>query len=115
MLDLRSCLLAEMRYYSTVNVHVIKRQCGSCPSKEYTKYQGYGWDITGVDILQVVWFDCGIAPEQCLDLISCSCKKECIPGSCCCIDNSLPCTDMCRIDCENKVSSIINDELEEEE
>ena len=67
----------------------------------------YGWQLND-GVLSVVWFSCKPAPEQCMDLLSCSCKKECIPSSCCFIGNALPCTDMCSIDCQNKTSTALH-------
>ena len=57
-------------------------------------YEGYGRLLNNNE-LHIEWFTCKPAPEQCLDLISCSCQKKCLEGSCCCIDNMLPCTDVC--------------------
>ena len=76
---------------------------------------GYGWELKD-DILSVVWFSCKPAP-QCMDLLSCSCKKECVATSCCCMDNNLSCTDMCTIECDNKVISVLQtyDNLSDEE
>ena len=77
---------------------------------------GYDWELKD-DILSVVWFSCKPAPQQCMDLLSCSCKKECVPTSCCCIDDNLSCTDMCTIECDNKVISVLQayDNLSDEE
>ena len=41
------------------------------------------------------------APQQLLDLISCSCKKGCKSRQCSCVSNSLKCTDVCHCSCDN--------------
>ena len=72
-------------------------------------YNSYGWELNDNYVLKVVWFDCKVAPDQCMDLLSCSYKKQCVPNSCCCIDNQLLCTDMCKLDCDNKRREVVDD------
>ena len=63
-----------------------------------------------------------LAPEYCIEMVSCSCKKlKCVAGRCSyiCRDNHLPCTDLCNcVDCENgddMNSDIIIDMIENDE
>ena len=61
---------------------------------------GHGWVLKDKELF-VKWFTGKPAPEECLDLVACSCKRKCVAGSCCCIDNKLCCTAMCAFECEN--------------
>lgn len=58
---------------------------------------GYGWKLVDGE-LRINWITCLPAPEMCIELSYCTCKKECIVGKCVCLDNNLPCTDMCKLD-----------------
>ena len=61
----------------------------------------HGWllskEVDGTIALNIDWMDCSPAPDSILELLSCSCKKECMASSCICLKNSLMCTDMFKI------------------
>jgi len=56
----------------------------------------HGWILTN-GMLDIQWMSCETAPAAVLELLSCTCKKECRASSCPCIIHGLKCTDMCTI------------------
>ena len=62
--------------------------------------------------LEINWITCKPAPDECIELSYCVCPNECVPNSCICMDNDLPCTDMCKADCKKKISSLLSVEEE---
>ena len=71
-------------------------------SPEIPSPVGLGWDEDENGNLKIKWNTILPAPEEILELMFCSCSRKCSPGSCPCIDNSLPCTDAClNQNCEN--------------
>ena len=54
------------------------------------------------------------APDAFLDLLSCECKRKCVPNDCICIANGMKGTDMCKLpSCENRIDEDENEEEEE--
>ena len=51
--------------------------------------------------------DVQLAPQELLELLSCSCKKYCGKRKCCCLLTGLPCTDMCLVECDNMINNDI--------
>ena len=72
-------------------------------------YDNYEW-IMNDTVLRDNWFTFMTAPQQCLELLSCSCKKQCFIESCCCLDNNAPCTDIFSIECQNTFTAVINND-----
>ena len=70
---------------------------------------GTGWTLETVDsndILAIDWMDVQPAPDAVLELLACSCPKECTKEGCVCLINGLRCTDMCKLkNCANQPSS----------
>ncbi len=71
--------------------------------------ENMGWisegdsDSENVSVLKCEWMKGKPALEAVLDLMACSCKKECKNGDCPCVTNGLKCTDMCKnTSCENQ-------------
>ena len=63
---------------------------------------GLGCDWNNDDDLIKKWNTILAAPDEVLQLRYCSCPKKCLKGSCPCIGNSLPYTDVCaNQNCEN--------------
>ena len=62
-----------------------------------------GWKIVD-EQLKINWNDLPPVPDAVLELLSCSCNKECANNRCSCFNNGLPCTDVCNCTdvCENK-------------
>ena len=62
-----------------------------------------GWKIVN-EQLKVDWNDLPPVPDAVLELLSCSCNKECPNNRCSCFNNGLPCTYVynCTDVCENK-------------
>ena len=60
----------------------------------------HGWIYEGEN-LAIKWVSVRAAPDEILELMACTCPKKCITGKCCCIDNCLKCTDLCKIKCDN--------------
>ena len=57
--------------------------------------------------LVVHWMD---GYQAILDLLACSCLRNCELPKCECMVNGLECTDMCRLpDCDNQAASILAD------
>ena len=75
---------------------------------------GYGWMQEG-NALKVQWMLRKPAPDEVLDLISCSCKKSCKTNSCLCKSHGVECSDLCGCDdeCENKDDGESNDDVDE--
>ena len=81
---------------------------------------GYGWTLNN-DILEIVWMLNKPAPDEIIELISCSCRKNaCKSNRCVCKSHSLHCTDLCSCDnsfCENfeKIPSSGNETSDEKD
>ena len=62
-----------------------------------------GWKIVN-EQLKIDWNDLPSALDALLELLSCSCNKECANNRCSCFNIGLPCTDVCNCTdvCENK-------------
>ena len=64
---------------------------------------GQGWSVDSSNSITVNWLTLLPAPQQLLELVSCSCKKGCSTGLCSCCRNGMPCTDVCQcVDCTNR-------------
>ncbi|KAL8624540.1 hypothetical protein ACOMHN_005841 [Nucella lapillus] len=67
---------------------------------------GSGWTVEradGKDILAIDWMNVQPAPDAVLELLACSCRKECATEVCVCLMNGLKCTDMCKLQtCDNQ-------------
>ena len=61
---------------------------------------GHGWIYEGEN-LAIKWVSVRPSPDEILELMACTCPKKCITGKCCCIDNYLKCTDLCKIKYDN--------------
>lgn len=61
---------------------------------------GHGWNVNTSSI-EYVWLASRPAPQEVLELLSCTCQRKCTADSCCCIKAGLKCTEMCSIKCEN--------------
>ena len=57
--------------------------------------EDYGWNIVDGRYLPIQT-DQPAAPSELLDVIYCSCKKDCTTRRCTCRKYSLPCTNVCR-------------------
>lgn len=63
---------------------------------------GHGWEVDDIsNVVKFVWLGSKPAPEEVLELLSCTCKRACTVENCCCLKAGLKCTDMCSIQCEN--------------
>ena len=60
---------------------------------------GNGWKVSNNGEITIEWLGSKPAPEEMLELLSCSCKKkkDCSEDSCCCRNAGLKCTDMCSL------------------
>ena len=67
---------------------------------------GHGWMVNREkNTISIEWIKELPAPQQLLELISCSCKKGCKSGFCSCFSGTMKCTDVCQcINCENSVN-----------
>ncbi len=60
----------------------------------------HGWNVVtdnGTHRLDIDWMDGPPAPTAILELLSCTCSRDCLPEICPCITNGLLCTDMCKL------------------
>jgi len=69
---------------------------------------GHGWEVDNISNgMEFVWFGSIPAPEEVLELLSCTCKRACMVESCCYMKAGLKCTDRCSsIQCENMAFSM---------
>ena len=75
---------------------------------------GFGWK-RGDDGLEIQWNSCNPAPDELIDLLSCSCSGDCKEDSCPCIRNKLPCTDACHsFSCHNPHENDFDDFSDED-
>eukprot|EP00057_Strongylocentrotus_purpuratus_P019489 XP_011673963.1 PREDICTED: uncharacterized protein LOC105442958 [Strongylocentrotus purpuratus] len=72
------------------------------PKPETPSPESHGWKVED-DAYVIDWMTLPPAPASVLELSHCSCKKtQCTQGRCSCLQNNMPCTDMCScIDCAN--------------
>ena len=77
---------------------VWKRATEACP--DTPSPHGYGWNVN-TSTIEFVWLGSRPAPEEVLELLSCTCKRKCTDDSCCCIKAGLKCTEMCSLKCNN--------------
>ena len=62
----------------------------------------FGWEEDDDGNLEMRWNTVLPASEEILELMFCSCTKQCVAGKCPCIDNGLFCTDACKKkNCDN--------------
>ena len=62
----------------------------------------FGWREDEDGNLTIEWNTVLPAPEEILDLMFCTCPRQCTAGSCPCVDNGLYCTDACKKkNCDN--------------
>ncbi|KAJ8050300.1 hypothetical protein HOLleu_03446 [Holothuria leucospilota] len=72
----------------------------------------HGWKLVDNNLV-IDWMDRPPAPDSILEFVQCGCKKsKCQQRNCSCVQNGLPCTDLCHCsNCENK---FVSDEMEDE-
>ena len=80
------------------------------PHPDVPSPHGYGWKVCSTSkLVEFVWLGTKPAPEEVLELLSCTCKRVFSVETCCCLKAGLKCTDMCTLQCENMVSDNILD------
>ena len=66
---------------------------------------GHRWEVDNIsNIVEFVWLGSKPAPEEVLELLSCTCMNACtVENCCCCLKADLKCSEMCSlsIQCEN--------------
>ena len=63
---------------------------------------GHGWEVDNAsNVVKFAWLGTKPAPEEAVELLSCTCKIECTIEGCCCLKVGLKVTDMCSIQCQN--------------
>ena len=51
---------------------------------------GHGWEVDNIsNVAKFVWLGSKPAPEEVLELLSCSCKRACTVDNCCCLKAGL--------------------------
>ena len=72
------------------------------PVPEVPSPHGHGWEVDNASYeVKFVWLGSKPAPEEVLELLSCTCKRVCTLRDCCCLKAGLRCTDLCSIQCDN--------------
>jgi len=66
---------------------------------------GHGWEVNNIsNVVEYVWLGSKPAPDEVLELFSCTCQRACTVDNCCCYKGRLKCTDMSSVHCENMVT-----------
>ena len=68
------------------------------PSPDIPCPSSHGWEVSANSI-NIKWLSSKTAPEEVLELISCTCKRSCTTSDCSCWAAGLNCTDMCTLQC----------------
>lgn len=58
---------------------------------------GHGWEVNDEGDLVIKWMSGLPAPDVVPSLISCNCKRKCVPTDCSCMLNGLKCTTVCKL------------------
>ena len=62
-----------------------------------------GWIERADGGLNLYWIQRQGAPDAVMELLACRCKRKCAPNDCPCMENTLKCTYMCRLQtCQNQ-------------
>ena len=64
----------------------------------------HGWVMKNGNLI-IQWMAVQPAPQEVLELLYCSCKRSCDKRKCCCLVASLPCTDMCFLECDHMINN----------
>ena len=68
------------------------------PHPDVPSPHGHGWKVCSTSkLVEFVWLGTKPAPEEVLELLSCTCKRVCSVETCCCLKAGLKCTDMCTL------------------
>ena len=78
-----------------------RRATEACP--DIPSSHGHGWNVSSSTV-EFIWLGSKPAPEEVLELLSCTCKCRCAEDTCCCLKAGLKCTDMCTLKCKNMTS-----------
>jgi hypothetical protein len=62
-----------------------------------------GWNVS-FSTLEFIWLGSKPAPEEVMELLSCTCKRRCTEDICFCLKAGLKCTKMCSLNCDNMPS-----------
>ena len=112
----RDALLCHLKRVSYVTA-IIKRSLDCYP--DIPDPDGYGW-TTSEEGISIVWMLRSPAPDEILELVSCTCAKtKCSTQACVCKNNGLKCTDLCGCkNCENRDNlddDIVSDEYDSDD
>ena len=73
------------------------------PWAEAPSASGHGWSIGNDNSITINWITQLPAPQQLLELVSCSCKRDCVATKCSCCSSGKQCTDVCQcVHCVNR-------------
>ena len=95
---------------SNYQAAIWRRALEACP--EVPSPVGHGWTVDETNSLSYEWLGSKPAPEEVLDLMSCTCRRRCAVETCCCLKAGLKCTEMCSVTCENMVADDNDDDIE---
>ncbi|CAB3994852.1 Hypothetical predicted protein [Paramuricea clavata] len=78
-----------------------RRATEACP--DIPSPHGYVWNVSS-STLEFIWLGSKPAPEEVMELLSCTCKRSCTEDTCCCLKAGPKCTEMCSLNCDNMQS-----------
>ena len=105
---------AQRACYQAAVWHRSLEASSECPSPV-----GHGWVLEMIEGKQVLvphWMEGQPAPVAVLELLACKCKsKPCEAPRCTCVNNGLPCTDMCKHKAEACTNKPVDDDPVEDD
>ena len=99
--ELPSCRSSLKLHVTWVNYQVGIWQRGILPCPGIPYPNNYGWQVAGSSI-DIRWLGSKPAPEEVLELISCTCKTSCSTSDCSRIAAGIKCADVCTLQCEKR-------------
>jgi hypothetical protein len=99
------CLSSLRLHVTRANFQAAIWRRATIPCPEIPSPQGHGWEVDNEsNEVKFVWLGSKPAPEEVLELLSCTCKRTCTLRDCCCLKAGLKCTDLCSTQCDNMVT-----------
>ena len=102
---------------SSLRLHVLRANYQAAvwrravfPLSDIPSPHGHGWQVCSTsNLVEYLWLGSKPAPEEALELLSCTCKRVCAVETCCCLKAGLKCTDMCTLQCDNMADNDVPD------
>ena len=102
---------------SSLRLHVLRANYQAAvwrravfPLPDIPSPHGHGWQVCSTtNLVKYLWLGSKPAPEEVLELLSCTCKRVCAVETCCCLKAGPKCTDMCTLQCDNMADNDVPD------